>query len=193
MRIERKVYFEEKTADISGLTTLPLEQLRALREEYAAAEQAAFAALQQQAAAWEEQAGKTPAIDKAIEYVRTPEVKHTANQWEAADYGKHISNRVYQRRYRVSENTRNEKEKEKTLEKKQPDNRTQKYTEAQNAVIRHIKGPMNVIAVPGAGKTFSLVQRLLHMIKGGAFVLVRKASGFRGFIRKMAESSKSSE
>ena len=57
MRIERKVYFEEKTADISGLTTLPLEQLRALREEYAAAEQAAFAALQQQAAAWEEQAG----------------------------------------------------------------------------------------------------------------------------------------
>lgn len=111
MRIERKVYFEEKTADISGLTTLPLEQLRALREEYAAAEQAAFAALQQQAAAWEEQAGKTLAIDKAIEYVRTPEVKHTANQWEAADYGKHISNRVYQMRYRVSENTRYDREK----------------------------------------------------------------------------------
>ena len=115
MRIERKVYFEEKTADISGLTTLPLEQLRALREEYAAAEQAAFAALQQQAAAWEEQAGKTLAIDKAIEYVRTPEVKHTANQWEAADYGKHISNRVYQMRYRVSENTRYDREKEKSI------------------------------------------------------------------------------
>ena len=115
MRIEREVYFEEKTADISGLTTLPLEQLRALREEYAAAEQAAFAALQQQAAAWEEQAGKTLAIDKAIEYVRTPEVKHTANQWEAADYGKHISNRVYQMRYRVSENTRYDREKEKSI------------------------------------------------------------------------------
>ena len=115
MRIERKVYFEEKTADISGLTALPLEQLRALREEYAAAEQAAFEALRQRAAAWEEQAGKTLAIDKAIEYVRTPEVKHTANQWEAADYGKHISNRVYQMRYRVSENTRYDREKEKSI------------------------------------------------------------------------------
>ena len=115
MRIERKVYFEEKTADISGLTALPLEQLRALREEYAAAEQAAFEALQQQAAAWEEQAGKTLLIDKAIEYARTPEVKHTANQWEATDYGKHISNRVYQMRYRISENTRYDREKEKSI------------------------------------------------------------------------------
>ena len=50
MRIERKVYFEEKTADISGLTALPLEQLRALREEHAAAEQAAFEALSEMAA-----------------------------------------------------------------------------------------------------------------------------------------------
>ena len=115
MRIERKVYFEEQTADISGLTALPLEQLRALREEYAAAEKSAFEALQEQAAAWDEQAGKTLAIDKAIEYVRTPEVKHTANQWEATDYGKHISNRVYQMRYHISENTRYDREKEKSI------------------------------------------------------------------------------
>ena len=32
MRIERKIYFEEQTADLSGLTALPLEQLQALRE-----------------------------------------------------------------------------------------------------------------------------------------------------------------
>ena len=115
MRIERKVYFEEKTADISGLTALPLEQLRALREEYAAAEQAAFEDLRQQAAAWEERAGKTLAIDKAIEYVRIPEATHTANQWEATDYGKHISNRVYQMRYHISENTRYDREKEKSI------------------------------------------------------------------------------
>mgnify|MGYP007025186550 CR=1 FL=1 len=68
MRIERKIYFEEQTADLSGLTALPLEQLQALREEYAAAEKSAFEALQEQAAAWDEQAGKTLAIDKAIEY-----------------------------------------------------------------------------------------------------------------------------
>ena len=91
MRIERNIYFEEQTADLSGLTALPLEQLQALREEYAAAEQAAFEALQEQAAAWDEQAGKTLAIDKAIEYVRTPEATHTANQWEATDYGESTS------------------------------------------------------------------------------------------------------
>ena len=67
MRIERKIYFEEQTADLSELTALPLEQLRALREEYAAAEKSMFEALQEQAAAWDEQAGKTLAIDKAIE------------------------------------------------------------------------------------------------------------------------------
>ena len=67
MRIERNIYFEEQTTDLSGLTALPLEQLQALREEYAAAEQAAFEALQEQAAAWDEQAGKTLAIDKAID------------------------------------------------------------------------------------------------------------------------------
>ncbi|NBH19476.1 DUF4316 domain-containing protein [Clostridiaceae bacterium] len=115
MRIERKIYFEEQTADLSGLTALSLEQLQALREEYAAAEKSAFEALQEQATAWDEQAGKTLAIDKAIEYVRTPEVKHTANQWEATDYGKHISNRVYQMRYHISENTRYDREKEKSI------------------------------------------------------------------------------
>lgn len=41
------------------------------------------------------------------------------------------------------------------------------YTKAQTAVIHHLEGPMNVIAVPGAGKTFSLVQRLLYMIESG--------------------------
>ena len=66
MRIERNIYFEEQTADLSGLTALPLEQLQALREEYAAAEQAAFEALQEQAAAWDEQAGKTLAISYSL-------------------------------------------------------------------------------------------------------------------------------
>lgn len=39
------------------------------------------------------------------------------------------------------------------------------YTDPQREVIYHKDGPMNVIAVPGAGKTFSLVQRMLHLIR----------------------------
>ena len=116
MKIERKIYFEESKADISGLTALSMEQLQAMREESAAAEQAVFEALQQQAAAWEAQAGKTLVIDKAIEYVRTPAVKHTSNEWEVSDYGHHLmSNRVYQMRYHISENTRYDREKEQSI------------------------------------------------------------------------------
>ena len=116
MKIERKIYFEESKADISGLTALSMEQLQAMREESAAAEQAVFEALQQQAAAWEAQAGKTLVIDKAIEYARTPAVKHTSNEWEVSDYGHHLmSNRVYQMRYHISENTRYDREKEQSI------------------------------------------------------------------------------
>ena len=116
MKIERKIYFEESKADISGLTALSMEQLQAMREESAAAEQAVFEALQQQAAAWEVQAGKTLVIDKAIEYARTPAVKHTSNEWEVSDYGHHLmSNRVYQMRYHISENTRYDREKEQSI------------------------------------------------------------------------------
>ena len=110
MRIERTIYFEAKKADISTFTALTIEQLQALRKESAAAEQAIFETLQAQAAAWEEQAGKTLFLDKAIEYARTPAAEHTANQWEQPDEYRHIrSNMVYKMDYRISENTRYDK------------------------------------------------------------------------------------
>lgn len=39
------------------------------------------------------------------------------------------------------------------------------FTSAQREVVEHVNGPLSVIAVPGAGKTFSLVQRMLHLIQ----------------------------
>ncbi|MCQ5129473.1 YodL domain-containing protein [Butyricicoccus faecihominis] len=107
MRIERNIYFESGKSDISELAALPLERLQQMREESAAAEQEVFDRLKAQAAAWEEQAGKTLFLDKAIEYVRTPQATHTANQWETPDEYRHIrSNAVYQMSYSISENTR---------------------------------------------------------------------------------------
>ncbi|MFR5121619.1 MAG: LPD25 domain-containing protein [Neglectibacter timonensis] len=78
-----------------------------LRAESAAAEQEVFDRLKEQAAAWEEQAGRTLFLDKALEYARTLPVTHTANRWEAPDEYRHIrSNMVYQMDYSISENTR---------------------------------------------------------------------------------------
>ena len=116
MKIERGIYFDTKGADISPLTALPLAELVKLREESAAAEQTVFENLKVQASAWEEQAGKTLLFDKAIEYARIPEVKHTANKWQDEDNDRHtISNRVYKMSYHVYENTRYDKAAQKSI------------------------------------------------------------------------------
>ena len=97
MRIERRIYFEAKDGDIAPYVSLPPEQLHAMREESAAAEQAIFNDLSSRAAAWEEQAGKTLLLDKAIEYIRTTVVQHTSNEWQKGEYDRYTrSNRVYQ-------------------------------------------------------------------------------------------------
>ena len=116
MRIERRIYFEAKDGEIAPYVSLPLEQLHAMREESAAAEQAIFNDLSSRAAAWEEQAGKTLLLDKAIEYTRTTVVQHTANEWQTTEHNRHIrSNRVYQMNYYIYENTRYDKEAQKSI------------------------------------------------------------------------------
>lgn len=116
MRIERRIYFEAKDGDIAPYASLPIAQLLSMRSESAAAEQAIFDSLKEQAAAWEEQAGKTLLLDKALEYVRTPHVQHTANEWLENEYNRHTrSNRVYQMNYYIYENTRYDKEAQKSI------------------------------------------------------------------------------
>ena len=116
MRIERRIYFESEKSDISGFAVLPMAELLKMREESAAAEQEVFDRLKEQAAAWEEQAGKTLSLDKALEYARTLPVKHTSNQWEQPDDYRHIrSNAVYQMSYSISENTRYDSTEQKSI------------------------------------------------------------------------------
>ena len=116
MRIERRIYFESGKADLSEMVKLPLAELLSLRAESAAAEQEVFDRLKEQAAAWEEQAGRTLFLDKALEYARTLPVTHTANQWEAPDEYRHIrSNMVYQMDYSISENTQYDSAAQKSI------------------------------------------------------------------------------
>ena len=89
--------------------------------------------VKERAAAWEEQAGRTLLLDKTLEYVRTPHVQHTANEWQTTEHNRHIrSNRVYQMNYHIYENTRYDREKQQSvpysysykdgqLEKQQPE------------------------------------------------------------------------
>ena len=114
--IERSIYFESEKADISALTGLSLAELTRLRQESAAAEQAVFDRLKTEAAAWEQQAGNTRFLEKAIEYVQTPPVKHTSNKWAKTEYEWQLrSNAVYQMRYHVYENTRYDRQAQKSV------------------------------------------------------------------------------
>ena len=72
MRIERRIYFESGKADLSEMVKLPLAELLSLRAESAAAEQEVFDRLKEQAAAWEEQAGRTLFLDKACLLYTSP-------------------------------------------------------------------------------------------------------------------------
>ena len=89
MRIERRIYFEAKDREIAPYASLPIAQLLSMRSESAAAEQAIFDDLKERAAAWEEQAGRTLLLDKTLEYVRTPHVQHTANEWQTTEHNRH--------------------------------------------------------------------------------------------------------
>lgn len=40
-----------------------------------------------------------------------------------------------------------------------------KLTAAQKAVVEHVNGPLSVLAVPGSGKTHSLVERMVYLVK----------------------------
>ena len=118
MKIERTVYYNEGGADISNLAAMPVERLRAMREESAAAEQTIYDKLREASAEWEKQAGQTLLFDKAIEFVRTPAVEHTSNQWEKSPYNndrQQMSNAVYSMSYLVYERTRYDRQQEKTV------------------------------------------------------------------------------
>ncbi len=104
IKIERGVSCEG--ADISDLAALPLEELWAMREKSVHGEGVVFGIVQAAVSEWQDQAAVTQRIDRAIEYVRTPAVEHTANQWQAGDDGiRRISNMVYAMSCKLEDNT----------------------------------------------------------------------------------------
>ena len=116
LRIERTGYFDIRGEDISPLTAQPLAELLKMREESAAQEQAIYAALQAQASAWEEQAGRTALLDRALAYVRTPPVKHTSNKWtKNQNDWQERSNMVYRMTAHIYEHTRYDREQQKSV------------------------------------------------------------------------------
>lgn len=106
MQLEHHISFRDYYADLAPLVSQPLGELSAQKEASTKAEQAIFEKLKAAMTEWETQAAQTLILGKAIEYVRTPQVQHTKNQWLENTNGWHErSNLVYKMSYQIYENT----------------------------------------------------------------------------------------
>ena len=106
LKIEHSVSCED--VDISSLITMGAENLEAMRQGSIDGEQKAYEIVVAAAKQWEKQAAATQMINRALEYLRTPEVKHTANRWQPNPNNndwEEISNRVYKMFCQIREQT----------------------------------------------------------------------------------------
>lgn len=111
LKLEHNVYCED--VDISSLITQGADALEALRQDSIDGEQKALAIVQAAAKQWEQQAAVTQKLNRSLEYLRTPEVAHTGNEWRKTGNwrdAEEISNRVYKMTCSVWEDTKYDRE-----------------------------------------------------------------------------------
>lgn len=111
LKIEHSVFCED--VDISSLITMGAENLEAMRQESIDGEQKAYEIVVAAAKQWEKQAAATQMINRALSYLRTPEVTHTANEWRKTGNWRNdeeISNRVYRMSCGIWEDTKYDRE-----------------------------------------------------------------------------------
>ncbi len=103
LKIVHTLWFSDYKASpfMALLTDKPASELQKMLKDSETAEKSIFDKLKTAVSEWEAQAAQTLLLEKVLEYVRTPEVSHTSNEWKQIQGGAwEISNRVYQMRYR---------------------------------------------------------------------------------------------
>ena len=116
LKIEHRIFCED--GDISGLITMGAESLEAMRQGSIDGEQKAYEIVVAAAKQWEQQAAATQMINRALEYLRTPEVTHTANEWHKKGNWRNdeeISNRVYRMTCGIWEDTKYDRETQQSV------------------------------------------------------------------------------
>lgn len=111
LKIEHHVSCED--VDISSLIMMGAESLESMRQGSIDGEQKAYEIVVASAKQWEQQAAATQMINRALEYLATPEVAHTGNQWNKTDNWRdmeEISNRVYKMTCSIWEDTKYDRE-----------------------------------------------------------------------------------
>ena len=105
LKIEHTVYSNFDKLDISDFIQLSVDEVQGMYEISADTESFIFEKLCEAVSEWENQAGHTLLLEKALEYIQLPVTKHTANEWRQNEYGsEEISNKVYKMVFQVDEN-----------------------------------------------------------------------------------------
>lgn len=103
LKIVHSLNFREWDAGphLAPLVELSAAELGKKLKESKEQEKPIFEKVKAAVAEWDEQAAQTLLLEKALEYVRTPEVEHTSNEWKQLKDGTwEISNHVYKMQYR---------------------------------------------------------------------------------------------
>ncbi len=102
IRIQRYITYQGIYADFKPFLNVPTKELEKRLQDSKAKEKKIYEELGKSAQDWDEHGAQTLLLQKAIEYLKTPEVKHTANQWKQREDGIwEISNLVYKMTYSI--------------------------------------------------------------------------------------------
>lgn len=100
--VGRSWRFCGEKADFSPFLGVPLKELEQRLKDSQAKEKKVFEAVKKAVVAWDEHGAQTLLLQKAIEYVKTPEVKHTNNEWKKQKDGSwEISNLTYKMTFSI--------------------------------------------------------------------------------------------
>lgn len=108
LKYSSTIYFNDTDGFLRPFAEESTETLTAWMEKSVSAEKSLYAELQSMVGKWQEQAAVTLLLQKAVEYLKMPQVKHTGNVWQKSSDGHadEISNMVYRMYIHVYEDTK---------------------------------------------------------------------------------------
>lgn len=102
LEVRRQINYRGDRADFKPFLNVPVKDLEKQLKESQAEEKKVFEEMKKAVTAWDEHGAQTLLLQKAIEYLKTPEITHTRNEWQRHKDGSwEISNLVYKMTFNI--------------------------------------------------------------------------------------------
>ncbi|MDY3018831.1 hypothetical protein [Candidatus Pseudoscillospira sp. SGI.172] len=102
LEVSRQINYHGERADFKPFLNVPMKDLEKQLKASQAEEKKVFEDMKKAITTWDQHGAQTLLLQKAIEYLRTPEVMHTGNEWKRHKDGSwEISNLVYKMTFHI--------------------------------------------------------------------------------------------